>query len=187
MNEITTEKLTVPFDRCYWVIPGQLLAGCYPGDKHAIGAEMKLTGLIHCGIRHVISLMESDERDHSGQSFTSYEDQMESLAKKIKVTVTFDQIPIKDLSIPTERQMIRILNQIDICIKYGKPIYVHCWGGRGRTGTVVGCYLARHGIAVGKDALIKINELRRNIIDEDMPSPETKDQIKMVVDWRAAK
>jgi len=26
-------------------------------------------------------------------------------------------------------------------------VYVHCWAGRGRTGTVVGCYLKRHGIA----------------------------------------
>jgi protein tyrosine phosphatase len=187
MNEITTEKLSVPFNRCYWVVPGRLLAGCYPGDKHAIGAEMKLTGLIHSGIRHVISLMESDERDHSGQSFSSYEDQMESLAKKMKFTVTFDQVPIKDLSIPTERQMIRILNQIDICIKYGHPVYVHCWGGRGRTGTIVGCYLARHGMASGEDVLVRIAELRRDTVDVDQHSPETKDQIKMVMDWQAGR
>jgi protein-tyrosine phosphatase len=34
--------------------------------------------------------------------------------------------------------MVRILNQIDMCIKYDKPVYVHCWGGKGRTGTVIG-------------------------------------------------
>ena len=27
----------------------------------------------------------------------------------------------------------------------GRKVYVHCWGGVGRTGTVVGCYLVRQG------------------------------------------
>jgi protein-tyrosine phosphatase len=54
--------------------------------------------------------------------------------------------------------VIRILNQIDICIKYGKPSYVHCLGGKGRTGTIVGCYLAVHGFAAGNDVIRKMNE-----------------------------
>ena len=91
----------------------------------------------------------------------------------------------KDLSVPTERQMIRILNQIDLCIKHGKPVYVHCWGGRGRTGTVVGRYLARHGMASGKHVLVRIAELRKGTADADQPSPETKDQIRMVINWKA--
>jgi len=87
----------------------------------------------------------------------------------------------KDFSVPTERQMIRILNQIDMCIKYDKPVYVHCWGGKGRTGTVVGCYLARHGFAAGNDVIEMIKELRKNTVDFSDPSPETKKQINMVI------
>ena len=33
-----------------------------------------------------------------------------------------------------------------------EPVYVHCWGGIGRTGTVVGCWLVRHGMT-GDEAL----------------------------------
>lgn len=88
---------------------------------------------------------------------------------------------------PSEQHMTRILNQIDLCIRLGKPVYVHCWGGRGRTGTVVGCYLARHGIASGKGALEKIVELRRETIDANLPSPETKKQAQMVVNWEKGK
>ena len=101
----------------------------------------------------------------------------------MKISVTFDQISIKDYSIPTERQMVRILNQIDMCIKYDKPVYVHCWGGKGRTGTVVGCYLARHGFATGNDVLQMIKELRKSTEYSSEPSPETREQIKMVINW----
>jgi hypothetical protein len=58
---------------------------------------------------------------------------MESIAQKLKISVTFDQISIKDFSVPTECQMVWILNQIDMCIKYNKPVYGFLgdvpWGG----------------------------------------------------------
>ena len=174
-----------PFNRAYWVVPGKLLAGCYPGDSTPSIADGKLSRLIDAGIRHVINLMEADERDHRGFRFEPYEDRMEDLASKRKISVTFDQLSIKDLSVPTERYMIRILNQIDLCIRYDKPVYVHCWGGLGRTGTVVGCYLARHGLALGKDAIVKIADLREHTADSDRPSPETASQMQMVINWQA--
>ncbi|MCP4297352.1 MAG: hypothetical protein GY786_17250 [Proteobacteria bacterium] len=179
-----TEIIKVPFNRSYWVVPGKLLAGGYPGSEDPIEEERKLKGLIQSGIRHVISLLEPQEYDRPDDPFAPYVDNMESIAKDLKVSVTFDQLPIKDWSVATERQMIRILNQIDMCIKYDKPVYVHCWGGKGRTGTVVGCYLARHGFAAGNYVIKRIKELRKNTEDCSDPSPETKEQINMVINWK---
>ena len=175
---------SVPFPHSYWVIPGKLLAGFYPGSKDPKEAAAKLTALIDAGIRHVINLMEPDERDLAGHRFVPYEDVMESIASKMQISVTFDQLPIKDLSVPTERHMTRILNQIDLCIKHGKPVYVHCLGGIGRTGTVVGCYLVRHGLANGKNVLDIIRDLRKDSEDSDRRSPETREQLKLVVRWQ---
>jgi hypothetical protein len=174
----------VPFHRSYWVVPGKLLAGFYPGAKDPKEAAAKLTALLNAGIRHVINLMEPDERDRTGQLFVPYDDVMDSIAAKRRLTVTFDQLPIKDLSVPTERHMTRILNQIDLCIKHGKPLYVHCLGGIGRTGTVVGCYLVRHGLATGKNVLEMIRDLRKDTEDSDRQSPETREQRKMLVGWQ---
>jgi hypothetical protein len=178
-----TGKLKVPFNRSYWVVPEKLLAGGYPGSEDPTEEERNLKGLIQSGIRHVISLMEPQDYDRPDDPFPPYVDDMESIAQKLKISVTFDQISIKDFSVPTVRQMVRILNQIDMCIKYDKPVYVHCWGGKGRTGTVVGCYLGRHGMATGSDVIKMIKELRKNTEDFSDPSPETREQNNMVINW----
>ena len=54
-----------------------------------------------------------------GRGFVAYDEVMESIPAKMGISVTFDRLPIKDLSVPTERYMTRILNQIDLCIKSG--------------------------------------------------------------------
>jgi protein-tyrosine phosphatase len=56
---------------------------------------------------------------------------MADIASKMKVSITFDQISIKDHAVPTRHEMVHILNLIDLCIKHDKPVYLHCLGGRG--------------------------------------------------------
>ncbi len=43
---------------------------------------------------------------------------------------------------------------------HGCTVYVHCWGGNGRTGAVVGCRLRRHGYAGVGDAIELLRRLR---------------------------
>lgn len=175
----------VPYPHSYWVVPGKLLAGYYPGAKDPKQATAKLTALLNSGIRHFINLMEPDERDRTGQRFIPYTDLLEFIAEKMGVPVTFEQLPIKDLSVPTERHMARILNQIDLFIREGRLVYVHCLGGIGRTGTVVGCYLMRHGLATDKNVLAMIRDLRKDTEDSGRESPETIDQSEMVMKWQS--
>ena len=172
----------MPFPRTYWVAPG-LMAGCYPGAADEERARHKLQGLLDAGIRYVISLMEGDETNRDGKPFAPYESQMETLADAMGVKVTFNRMPIKDMSIPSEAHMRRVLELIDRQIQNDQPVYIHCWGGRGRTGTVVGCYLVRHGYASGQKVLELIQHLRQNAEDHDKASPETSEQIDMVMTW----
>lgn len=48
---------TARLNRSYRIVPGTLLAGCYPGAKNPKEAEPKLEGLLACGIRFVVNLM----------------------------------------------------------------------------------------------------------------------------------
>ena len=127
--------------------------------------------------------MEQDETDHGGRPFVPYENLMSALAADENAAITFDRFSIRDCDIPTGINMNRILNQIDASIQAGKPVFVHCWGGRGRTGTVVGCWMVRHGIVSGREAVDRIQQLRRNTANGDQPSPETLPQVQMVETW----
>lgn len=174
---------SVPFPRSYWVVPGKLLAGCYPGSAIKEEAHNKLKSLVDHGIHHVINLMEPDELNWSGKPFVSYEEQILSIAESRGHMVTFKRMPIKDTWIPSRIEMCQILDEIDQSIVNDKPAYIHCWGGRGRTGTVAGCYLARHGISLGGKALKLLQALRKDTPDADQPSPERAQQCEMVVSW----
>lgn len=175
--------MNVPFERSYWVVPGKFLAGCYPGAKQTIQARKKLVDLLDSGIRCIISLMEDYETDWKGEEIRRYDEQVRQLAESKGVRIECVTMPVPETSIPTRTGMKQILDRIDRSMEEGRPVYVHCWGGKGRTGVVVGCYLVRHGMAVGKEALQMITDLRRDDVARHEPSPENERQRWLVYSW----
>ncbi len=177
-------QLSTPFPYSYWVVLGKLLAGHYPGSRDPDDARQKLLGLIDAGIRRVVNLQEQDERDYAGRLFVPYDRELQQHAAERGTRVTMVRMPIRDMDVPSREEMRAILDEIDRSIGEGLPVYVHCWGGKGRTGTVVGCYLARLGIATGWDALRKVRSLRRGVPDWRASSPQSESQFAMVRLWQ---
>jgi hypothetical protein len=180
------EKLTLPFPKSYWVIPGKLLAGQYPGHLLPEQATARIGALVDCGIRHVINLMEADEVDYQGRPFVPYIEEMRHRAAQRAEVVGWSHHPIRDGGIPDPAAMRAILDEIDAALDNERAVYIHCWGGKGRTGTVIGCYLIRHGIAPGGEVLEYIRGLRRGIQPYE-ESPENDLQRKFVLTWTDSK
>lgn len=157
-------------------MPGQFLAGAYPGDADEQMAESKLQSLYNAGIRHVINLMQPTETAH-GVPFRPYAPSLTDRG------VTIASYPIDDLGVPSRSTMSTILDDIDSSIASNEPVYVHCWGGRGRTGTVVGCWLRRHNLAGSDQVLHEISRLRRGASDSRTPSPDTAAQRDFIQSW----
>jgi protein-tyrosine phosphatase len=82
--------------------------------------------------------------------------------------------------------MSRILDHLEGELAAERKVYLHCWGGVGRTGTVVGCHLVR-GRRSGDEALALLAQLWQGMSAEkrlDFPeSPQTAEQREFVRSW----
>jgi hypothetical protein len=172
----------LPFDGCYQ-IDDLLLAGPYPAIHSNAHATIRLRALLDAGVDLVVDLTESYESARYGQSGSGYESQLRALAAEQGRQVEYRRFGFQDMSVPDPELMIMILDAIDQARAGGRRVYLHCWGGVGRTGTVVGCWLARHGHATGSDVLRKIKMLRAYDPRRHLESPQTREQCDMVVRW----
>lgn len=157
-----------PIRGSYWVEPGSLLAGEYPGDPDPGHARERLGRFAAAGVDVFVDLTEELE--------------LEPYAHLL-VGARHVRRPIPDLGTVSTRAYRETLDLIDDALGSGRSVYVHCWGGIGRTGTVVGLWLVRHG-RDGGDAVARIAHLRRDVPSAWMPSPQTGAQRRVVRRWR---
>ncbi|MDE2937698.1 MAG: tetratricopeptide repeat protein [Chloroflexota bacterium] len=163
-----------PIEMCYWVAPGKLLAGEYPGHWEEGEAKEKLALLTDvAGVSVFIDLTDPATTDTHLKPYANLLDGPSHL-----------RFAIRDQSIPASPEFTKqTLDAIDAHIAAGRTVYVHCWGGVGRTGTIIGCWLARH-YEPGHAALGRLTELwQENPKSHTRCSPETGEQVRYVLDW----
>ncbi len=175
----------LPYSRSYWAQPGKLLAGFYPGNRNSVIADQKLRGLLNCRISCAINLMEANETNHMGTPFVPYEHRITAMGITHGLTISIRRFPIMDRSVPTIAYMREILDYIDTAIEAGEIVYLHCWGGIGRTGTVIGCHLVRHRIASPENVMQVMTKLTEHDRKSFRHTPETEEQRCFVTKWRS--
>ena len=144
----------LPIIESYWVEENRFLAGEYPGSRDPETTRRRMDAFLEAGVTAFIDLTEPHE-------LVPYESILKEQAKIYGVNASYHRFPIRDYSVPSSETMTAILNTIDKAINDGSCVYVHCWGGVGRTGMVVGCYLVRHGMP-NEQALAQVNQLYQN-------------------------
>ena len=166
-----------PIPESYWVQPGQLLAGAYPIRVGAAEEAMRqrVRRFLAVGMTSFVDLTEAHE-------CAPYFPLLMAGVSEGTCLPTYQRLPIRNWDVPTPAVMMRILDTIDTAVAEGQNVYVHCAGGIGRTGTVVGCYLVRHGMP-GEAALKEIMRLRQAMPNGGDLSPRREPQRQMVRTW----
>jgi tyrosine-protein phosphatase SIW14 len=107
------------------------------------------------GIKLIIDLRESGQR-------AEFENE---LAKKLGIK--YVNIPFAELSAPSNQQISTVLSLIQ---HESGPIFVHCWRGKDRTGTVVACYRIQHDGWDNQRALAEAKEHGMSYFERGMRS-----------------
>lgn len=179
----TTQTASIP-PNTYTVLPN-LLAGEYPAYRYD-DTPTRLLAFLQIGVTWFIDLTEPNERSFSSRPVLSYEPLLNTLAEEHQLQIVYRRFAIRDRSTPSKAQMVQILNHIDTGINTGSKVYVHCLGGIGRTGTVIGCYLVQQG-ATPEDSLRVIARGLYHTYQAERLSPETDEQRAMVLQWQRSR
>lgn len=161
-----------PHDKAYWVIPDRLLAAEYPGHPGQPDGRQRIEFLLECGFDYFLDLTQPGELEAYDMLVTPH-------------GAVHKRMPITDMAVPgAPQQMAEILDELDAALAAQRRVYLHCWGGIGRTGTVVGCHLVRRGMG-GAEALAQIAEwwattAKRHFYTQ---SPQTREQLAFVMAW----
>src|SRR6201993_2259033 len=111
----------------------------FPEDP--LKAREKIKRFLEVGVRHFVDLTGFGEYD-----FVPYEAILSEESRAASITATYKRFPIRDRNVPrAAAHLSEILLTIDRRIREGGAVFVHCWGGVGRTGLVVACWLQEHG------------------------------------------
>lgn len=160
-----------PLPNSYWVIPGRLLAGEYPIGSDYTDARARLARFRESGINHFIDLTEPGE--------------MPAYRHLLPVHTRYHNSPIADTCLPASvSQVLDLLSCIRAAMEAKHRVYVHCRAGIGRTGLVVGCYLADEA-GNGKSALKDLNQLwQQSERAKSWPTvPQTSEQADYIKRW----
>lgn len=105
MYKLASIADTPPTNRSYWVIPGLLLAGSYPGESEAKSHEVRLQKLWASGICTIVNLMEPTEKNNAGMEFRPYLPFLEHLSHQSQRPIHFHRFHIVDVSVTTKKRM----------------------------------------------------------------------------------
>jgi Dual specificity phosphatase, catalytic domain len=160
-----------PLPNSYWVVPDRVLAGEYPGGSDDASTRTRLERLQQAGIDSFIDLTEDGE-------MPPYRHLLPAHTEYLRSAIVDTRVPN---NVSQTRELLAALNA---AIARRQGVYVHCRAGIGRTGLVIGCFLAEQE-GGGKAALKTLNHLwRQSERAASWPRvPQTAEQADYVRHW----
>jgi len=190
-----------PTPESNWVIPGRLLVGAYPASDDDDETFELISSILKMGVRKFVCLQSEYQANAPVQAWRSgealrpyYDDVQEIVAQKDVIQefegfnvvdskdLSFDHCPIIDCGVTDDSKVLALAQKLVCDLARGEVIYLHCWGGHGRTGTVV-CIMLYLMYGLNSRQIFEycqaVHDLRQCPVD--VGSPQTQPQRNQVV------
>lgn len=157
-----------------WWVDDDVLAGEYPMSlDDPVRSHEKVNLLVDTGVRTFVDLT------HRADDMAPYEPILSAAAEARRLDLRRVAHPIPDMGVIDDADYDVILETIAEARRRGR-VYVHCWGGMGRTSTVVGCLL-QHTDGLSFDATIaRIDDLRALTRKARQRAPQSSKQFDVL-------
>jgi len=148
-----------------WVEAGSLARGEQPALN--VGAFATLR---RAGIGSVLSLRESGEPLDGSLSIRPavYRPELEAELCR-EAGLTFAHVACRDCQPPSPESLVRALGAVRQSVEQGRPVFMHCAAGIGRTGVVAAAWLMHrgsNGTEAGRHFLAYMYDMLRRIEEE---------------------
>ncbi|ELR21385.1 uncharacterized protein ACA1_183190 [Acanthamoeba castellanii str. Neff] len=186
-----TRDMSGPTPYSNWVVRGCLLVGAYPLKPYMTEAILKQgTRPLHWVTVFVCLMEESEFGKHGKHYFDVAKSMLDSRPSDFvqkSQELRYVHHPIPDRMIGSDDATLVLVEKILAFLRAGEMVYIHCYGGHGRTGIFASVLLGRiHGIDAEKALqLCKLYHDCRPDVEgisaKSVPSPQTHDQRAQVV------
>jgi len=183
-----------PTDESNWVLPGRLMVGAFPGVSDDRENERLLSSILNCGVTTFVCLQREYDPDapesawRSGHAIRPYFPSASALAARHHRgrQLDFIHFAIEDCSVVEDDDVALFSRALAERLRTtDEVIYLHCWGGHGRAGTIT-CLLLHwlYGLDAAS-AMARcqfVHDLRKVPIVVGSPQTQTqRDQVCRVV------
>jgi len=188
-DHIDEKEYAGPTNESNWVVKGKLIVGAYPGYVNDVENEETLTKILNCGVSIFVCLQEEYDNNISDENwknliglrpyFKDVEKMIYNKEQYPKLTSCVTKVSlihekIKDCDIIDDTVTLSLAKKLVKAIYDGEIIYLHCWGGHGRTGVIVSImFHLMYKLSAGKSMYLcqKLHDTREN--DLEVCSPQT--------------
>lgn len=182
------QLLRGPTECSNWIIPGMLLCGQYPGAFEDRKNDQLLKRILGKGVDTFVCLQEEVDMDipedvwRAGIGLRPYFSDAMRLSKK---DLKWVHVPIVDGGVAPDDVTAAAVVGLAEDLMAGRILYLHCWGGHGRTGVLACLILAYLYRLKATEVMRRVQVYHDCRIDpQNAKSPQTvmqRDQVRRLV------
>jgi protein-tyrosine phosphatase len=186
-----------PTPESNWVVKGKLIAGAFPGFTEDDKNVESLTQILNSGVSLFACLQKEYDNEIPEEFWKKnkglrpyFKDVEKMIANKEEYTnletniekAIFIHEKIRDCDIADDDTTIKLAKKLVKAIYDGEVVYLHCWGGHGRTGVIVCIMLHLMYKLTSHESLLLCQKLHNmRLFDLGVSSPQTFQQRIQVI------